>query len=130
METELWSADAAIAHLRSYQQDYPDYDAEDWLMAVKGALSSQSVLSVAQSLAARADWSLRGIEASRRELASDTGYSAGTVSAAVRALEGSGFVLVARRSPRSDGTKVRQHSNSYRLSIPGGATWNMPDFTP
>lgn len=121
------SPQAAVSALRTYQTDYPDYDADDWLAAVCQAFTVVSIVSVARILAGMADWSLRGIEVSQRKLAKLTGLSQKTVSRCVNQLTEAGLVEVARRSPRSNGHDVTQLPDAYRLVIPGGPTWSVAD---
>ena len=119
--------DAAIASLRSHQADYPDYDAGDWLTSVSGAFTAQSVLSVARVLADMAEWSLRGIQVTQEDLARKSGYSQSQAARAIALLSDRGYVMVARRPARRRSWGYVQYPNSYRLVIPGGATWDMPD---
>lgn len=100
---------------------YPDYDQYDWTAAVAqlGDRGDAAADAVAQALAAKADWSLQGIEASQRELAKAAGVSQKTVAKAIARLETAGLIDVARRQ--------RKAADAYRLTIPGGPVW---DYTP
>lgn len=126
----LASPFGAVSALRTYQADYPDYDAEVWIASVREVFRIKSVLSVALGLAILSDWSLRGIEISQDRLAKMTGVSKRSVTKAVARLTEAGFLSVSRRYPRSNGHEVTQKPDSYRLVVPGGPTWGVADTGP
>ena len=119
------SPSKAVSALRTYQTEYPDYDAETWIASVRGVFHVKSVLTVALGLATLSDWSLRGIEISQDRLAKMTGVSKRSVTKAVARLTEAGFLSVSRRYPRSNGHEVTQKPDAYRLVIPGGPTWGV-----
>lgn len=119
-------AEKVISHLRSYQSHYPDYSPRDWVTVL--GIGTPSVKAVAKVLAGMADWSMRGIEISQRDLASKAGISQKSVQRAVSRLEREGFLVRYRRIAKSNGTDVTQEPDAYRLCIPGGAVWGVPEF--
>ena len=119
---------SAVAALRSYQTDYPDYDAEDWMNAIEGVFRASSVRAVARELANLADWSMRGIAVSREDLAKRAVLGVGSVSRAVSKLAEAGYLVVSKRPARKTSNGFTQYPNVYRLVIPEARTWDMPSW--
>ena len=116
---------SAVAALRNYQTDYPDYDAEDWMNAIEGVFRAASVRAVARELANLADWSLRGISISQERLAKSAGVSRASVSSAVSKMAAAGHLVVSKRPARKTSNGYTQYPDVYRLVIPEARTWDM-----
>ena len=126
MSAATLTQSAAVAALRTYQTDYPDYDAEDWMNAIEGVFRAASVRAVARELANLADWSLRGISISQERLAKSAGVSRASVSGAVSKMAAAGHLVVSKRPVRKTSAGYTQYPDVYRLVIPAGKTWDMP----